>query len=212
MAVEQERRDVADFDEISMEGMGVILLKQGEREELVIEADADLLPKLKSDVNAGRLELGLRNWFDFLSLISKPRICYMITVRSLRGVSISGSGNLQAGPIETDRLRLRISGSGEMFIENLQASDLELIFSGSGKAQVSGTVQRSELEISGSGEIKAEDLQTAETQVRISGSGSAKLRVQERLDVTISGSGEVRYHGQPTIRQRISGSGSVRSI
>ena len=212
MATMQERREVSDFDEILVEGTGDVLLKQGDREELVIEADETLLPRLKSEVQAGRLELGLRHWYDFIFILPSPRITYHITVRSLRGVTISGSGKLQAGPLQTGLLRLKVSGSGEFELPELQASDLELAFSGSGKASLGGAVQRQEIEINGSAEVRAEDLSSQEARVRINGSGSVHLRVQQRLDVRISGSGEVLYHGQPAIEQHISGSGTIRAI
>jgi len=210
MAIIKERREVAGFDEILVEGTGDILLKQGETEELVIEADESLLPRLKSEVQGGRLELGLQHWYDFIFAIPNPRITYHITVRSLRGLTISGSGKLRSERLQTDRLRLKVSGSGELELPDLQAADYELDISGSGKARLGGAVQRQEIEISGSAEVRAEDLDSQETRVRISGSASIRLRVQQRLAVRISGSGEVLYHGQPAIEQRISGSGTIR--
>jgi hypothetical protein len=212
MAVLQERREVSGFDEIHLEGSGDILLVQGETEELVIEADEALLPKLKSEVNNGRLVLGLRHWYDTLLAVATPRVHYRITVRSLRGASISGSGSLSAGRLQTDRLRLKVSGSAGFDLADLQATDLELDFSGSGKANLKGTAQRQEIDISGSGEVHADELDSQEARVHISGSGRVRLRVQERLDVRISGSGEVRYHGQPKVEQRISGSGSIQAV
>jgi hypothetical protein len=212
MAVIQERREVANFDEIHLAMAGEIFLKQGETEELVIEADSDLLPKLKSEVHAGRLELGLLHWYDFLSLLPVPTLRYHVTVKNIRGVIISGSGKVEAGKVHTDHLRLKASGSAEFHVNDLQAGDLEVIFSGSGKANIAGSVRRQELEISGSGELNAEELASQEARVRISGSGSALMSVQERLDVSISGSGKVRYHGQPQIVHHISGSGSIQAF
>jgi hypothetical protein len=212
MATIQERREVSEFDEILVEGTGDLFLEQGETNSLVIEADEELLPKLKSEVNAGRLELGLRHWYDFLALLVTPHIRYTVTVSSLRGVTISGAGKLRTGRIQADRLRLKINGSGDMEVTELQGSELDISISGSGKVRLNGSVQRQHIEISGSGDIFAEELASNETRVRISGSGSANLRVQERLDVDISGSGDVRYHGQPKVSPRISGSGRVRSF
>jgi hypothetical protein len=212
MTIVQERREVSGFDEIQMEGTGELILTQGEEEGLVIEADGQMLPKLKSDVNAGRLELGLRHWYDLLSLIGATPIRYTVTVRSLRGVTISGAGTLQSGAVQAERLRLRINGSGEMNLAALSGGELDISIAGSGKVQVGGSVQRQEIDISGSGDILAEDLACQEASVRISGSGSARLRVDQRLTVNISGSGDVCYFGHPQIQQRISGSGSVRSL
>jgi hypothetical protein len=212
MTITQERREVSGFDEVQVDMSGDIFLKQGDTEELIIEADSDLLPRLKSEVNVGRLELGLEHWYDFMFLIPNPTVRYYITMKNIHGIFIAGLGKLETEHIHTDRIRLKISGSGEFHIADLQAADLEINFSGSGKANLAGSVKRQELDVSGSGEYRAEDLDSLETRVRISGSASARIRVQQRLEVSISGSGEVRYHGQPEIEHRISGSGSIRAF
>lgn len=62
MGVIQELRDVSGFDEILFETSGEIFLKQGETEEHKIEADSELLPRLRSEVKNGRLEIRLQQW------------------------------------------------------------------------------------------------------------------------------------------------------
>lgn len=212
MAVVQERREVSGFDEVSLEGNGTITLEQGEQDGLVIETDADLLPKIKSEVVDGRLRLGFKSWLDHLTQMGHPPIQYWVTMKQVHGVSISGSGKLHIGLIETDRMRLKVSGSGEINIADLHAADLETSFSGNGQATISGAVQTQEVRISGSGGLNGESLECQEARVRISGSGTIRLRASQRLEVHISGSGDVRYAGQPSIVQHISGSGSVTSL
>ena len=212
MTIVQERREVAGFDEVLLEGSGTITIEQGEQDGLVIETEADLLPKLKSEVAEGRLRLGLKSWLDIFMHFSHPPVHYYVTMREVHGVFISGSGKLRAGRIETDRLRLKISGSGEMTVSELRAGDLEVSFSGSGKAVVGGAVETQTVRISGAGEVRAEDLECAEVRVHISGSGTVRVRAANSLDVHISGSGDIGYIGQPKISQHISGAGSVKEI
>lgn len=212
MAVKQERREVANFDEVVLEGSGIITLEQGEGEGLVIEADESLLPKIKSEVVDGRLRLGMKSWLDYLTLIGRPTIHYQVIIRQVHGVSISGSGKLEAGRLETDHLRLRVSGAADMKVTDLRSNDLETSYSGSGKASLSGAVQTHDIRISGSSEINAEEMGCKDARVRISGSGAVRVQASEKLDVHITGSGDVRYGGQPVITHHISGSGSVRTL
>lgn len=213
MALIKENRVVADFDEIRAELNGEVYISQGESESLVIEADEEIMPRLKSEVIAGRLELGLRSWFDIFSLVTHPTIRYWVTVKNLRGAALSGSGKVIVnGPLAAERLRLKLSGSGEFQVPQLETGNLEIDFSGSGKAEIAGKASRIDLGISGSGNMRAEDLECQDARVRISGSSSVRLNVQTRLEVNISGSGEVRYRGQPAIEHRISGSGSIRPL
>ena len=212
MAITQERREVAGFDQIRLEGSGIIALSQGEQDSLVIETEASLLPKIKSVVRDGRLELGFQHWYDHLLQAGHPTIHYIITVRQIHGIQISGSGKLEAGHMETDRLGLKVSGAGDLQIKDLQAADVDISFSGTGKAGLSGAVESLEVKVSGSGDLSAEDLPCQDANVSISGSGSIRLNVSQQLEVHISGSGEVRYKGQPNIQHHISGVGTIRPI
>ena len=83
-----EERDVKDFYRVRWTGYGELVIQQGDRESLTIETDPDLLPKIVSEVEYGKLELGRGGtWRDQLnfafetSLTRKP-IYYRLTVRS----------------------------------------------------------------------------------------------------------------------------------
>ncbi len=212
MAIIQERREVSDFDEVHLEGSGTIILEQGEQDGLIIEADENLLPRIKSEVVEGRLRLGFKSWLDYLTHAGHPPIHYRVTMRQVHGVSVSGSGRLQAGPIQTDRMRLKVSGAGDLALPELHASDLETSLSGTAKVTVGGAVQRQEISISGSGELNADQLACEEVRIRISGSGKVCVQAAQKLDVGISGAGDVRYIGQPRISHHISGSGKIQAI
>lgn len=212
MAVKQERREVSGFDEVQLEGMGVITLQQGEQDSLIIEADAEILPRLKSEVHGGRLELGFKHWYDHMNQVTRPDVHYYITMKQVHGISISGSGELQAGKIETDTLHLRVSGSGDFNVEDLRAQNLEVRFSGTGKAHLGGAAAHQEIHISGSGDLDAAGLDSQSALVRISGSGKVLLQVSQTLEAHISGSGEIGYRGHPSVSPHISGIGRVHSL
>ncbi len=193
MAIVKELREVQDFEEVAMEGHGDLIIVQGDAETLEIEADEELLPKLKTEVRGRRLVLGYRNWWDWLTPPwGGPPIHYTVTMKTVRGVVISGSGTVTAGEIRTDDLRLEMSGSGRGTIDRLDAETLGMRVSGSGRLEVGGgQVREQEITISGSGSLHAEELISEEADVRISGSGNIRLHAEKTLNVHISGSGEV---------------------
>lgn len=212
MTIAKETRSVQDFDEVVVEGHGELVLAQGDQETLEIEADADLLPKIKSEVKDGRLILGLQHWWDHLLPPWGP-ITYRLTMKTVRGIAAAGSGTVTAGEIRTDRCRLALSGSGKAALAGLTAETAELHISGSGRIEVAGgEVGRQAITISGSGHLDASDLACAAADVHISGSGNVALQARETLAVHISGSGDVRYRGQPTVTQHVSGSGRIKQI
>jgi hypothetical protein len=187
--VVSEKRDVHDFDSVRMSGSGTLMLEQTGSESLVIEAEDNILPLLTSEVRDRRLVLGLRPGASYRS---SRKVVYHLTMRDLKGIEVSGSGDVQGTAIKTESLTLQGSGSFDM--------------------RLAGRADRLQLDISGSGEHQGEDLESREATVRISGSGDATVKVTDRLDAVVSGSGNVVYVGNPTLTQRVTGSGSVRRL
>jgi hypothetical protein len=185
--VVSESRAVQGIDQVSLSGSGELTITQGGAEALTIEAEDNILPLLRSDVSSGRLNLGGKNNASFSA--TQP-IRYRLTVKSLHGVLVSGSGDATAAQLRTDRFTVDISGSGAL--------------------TVAGSADLQTVTISGSGSYTAPDFATKETQVTISGSGHAVVKASDRLDATVSGSGEAQYVGAPQVTTHISGSGSVR--
>jgi hypothetical protein len=208
----QEQRPVSGFDKVHLEGAGNVSLAQGDQDQLIIEAESSILPKLRSEVEDGCLELGFKHWTDYILMADPPKIHYIITMRQVHGISISGSANVESSPVNTDQLALKVSGAGNIQIPALTTQQLNTSFSGSGKASLAGKADQIDIRISGSGSLNAEELSSQDTQVHISGSGDVRLAVAHQLAVHISGTGSVRYHGAPMIKQHISGAGSVRPI
>lgn len=203
----REAREVRGFDAINLGGSGAVFITQTGEESLTIEADDNVLPLLTSAVHGHTLELGTQRGTNIT--MHRP-IRYDITVKSLRGLVISGSGTVEVSPLTTETLAITISGSGKIDATGLAAEALEATISGSGSVSLAGQTARQDLTISGSGAYHAADLASGAARVRVSGAGSAALTVHETLDVRISGSGSISYSGQPAVSKSISGSGSIR--
>jgi hypothetical protein len=134
-----------------------------------------------------------------------------ISVRTLEGVAISGSGDVSGqGRWVAESFYADISGSGDVGLE-VETGELTCDISGSGSMQLSGQARDFTASISGSGKINAFEVQAKNVSVKISGSGDSRVSASESLDAKISGSGDVYYRGRPQINTRISGSGSLKS-
>ncbi|MDQ4143260.1 MAG: DUF2807 domain-containing protein [Actinomycetota bacterium] len=182
-----EAREVSDFDRVVLRGSGRLLIEQTGTESLSVEAEDNILPLVTSEVSGRVLELGLRPGSRIRS--ARP-IVYRLTMKDLHGIEVSGSGDVSASAVSTDRLAVRGSGSSDMTFD--------------------GRADRLEVEISGSGTYNGERLESREATVDISGSGDATVAVSDRLQAAVSGSGNVTYLGEPVVTRRISGSGSIR--
>ncbi len=198
-----ESRDVSGFDEIVLMTSGDVNVEVTGSESLEIDAEDNIISLLTSEVVDGRLELGSSDAFS-----TTRRITYTITAAELVGVTVMGSGDVDASRVDTDFFEATVTGSGDLKL-SLACSRLEATVTGSGNINPSGTCADLEVTISGSGKFNGDDLEAATAAVTVSGSGNAEVNVADALDVRISGSGDVRYSGDPSVTQDVSGSGGV---
>ncbi|MCU0664016.1 MAG: DUF2807 domain-containing protein [Myxococcota bacterium] len=225
-------RAVNGFSRIALCGQGQLILVQGETDAVKIEADDNLLPDIVSEAQAGTLKIGLGCSGAMKNYRPSRRPTYYVTLKTVQGLSVSGSGSLTAAALNADALELqvsgsgdlnvgalnsnttevRISGSGEIALAALVARALRTDISGSGTVKVAGKVPAQQITISGSGTYAAPDAMGQTATVRISGSGESTVWATESLEAIISGSGTLRYYGQPRLTQTNSGSPTIEAL
>jgi hypothetical protein len=182
-----EPRTVSGFSAVSLSGTGQLVIEQTGVESLTITADDNLLPDIRSDVQGNTLELGPK---AATGLSPTRDIVFHLTVKTLDGLTVSGSGRADAKGIKPDRLVIAISGSGSVAAQ--------------------GTAGDLDVNVSGSGEYQGGSLASKRATINVSGSGGATVAASETLDANVSGSGTVEYLGDPRVTEHVSGSGSVR--
>ena len=205
--LKSESRPVSGFTEVALSTVGTLTIEQTGTESLTIEGDDNIVPLITTVVQNNRLEI--RHDPGNESFTTNQPLAYRLTVKDLRAIRVSGSGDAQSSGLQAQDLTVEVSGSGGVRLDNLQAQALTVNIAGSGSATLSGTVPKQTVTIGGSGNYGGAALPTTDTAITISGSGSATVRVSGTLKATVSGSGTVTYLGSPTVQQQISGSGRV---
>jgi len=203
-----ENREISEFDRIELEVNAEVILQQGEEQEVVVEAQQNILSVLETDVKNGKLEID----FDGHHVRRHSDIKIYITVPDITSLKVAGSGSIRgADDFEVTDLDLNISGSGKIDFGVKGANSIDTDISGSGDLYLNGDVIRHQANISGSGKIKAYDLVTTNADMEITGSGTTEVYVTDKLKAKISGSGKVRYKGNPSVEVNVSGSGKVEN-
>jgi hypothetical protein len=221
--------DVANIDSVSLEGIGNVYIEQGDTESLSIEAEDNIMPLLVTRVNGNELVLTTQPNQNINP--TKP-VVYNLTVKDLNALSLKGSGNITAEPIQSDKMDLSLQGSGNIKLKELNAGDLSMELDGSGNIdidqlttgtirssvngsgdiQLAGTADSQDISFSGSGNYRAGDLESDSVQVDIPGSSDITVWVNKDLKANIDGSGTIRYYGKPTVNQTGNGSGKLISM
>lgn len=204
-----EDREVSGFEKIELDGSGEIIITQGDDESLRIETDDNIMEHVKAEVKGDTLELGFKSGFGS---ISPTRLTFYVGVSDLTGLSVSGSGDVEADRIDTGSLETSVSGSGAVRITELISGSIEVSISGSGRVEFAGGADDQDISISGSGEFDGGGLCGRSVKVKVSGSGDATICAEESLDADISGSGSIGYYGTPSVNMSGSGSGEIESL
>ncbi len=180
-----EVRDVGEFSRIVIESSSDVKVRAGETQRVEVFAEDDDIGYVVTEVRGSTLYVSVekkRHRFHGANL--------EISVKTLDGIVIDGSGDVTATNIASDNFSVEIDGSGDVDIE--------------------GSCSTLTIDVDGSGDINSKNLHCADATVGINGSGDVDVFASQSLYLEINGSGDVTVYGDPAkFRPRISGSGSL---
>ncbi len=211
------------FTGIRIQGPYDVYVTQGDGESVKMDAPAEILPRIITEVKAGVLNIqnkhdnwgwGERSWWSERSWWhTHKRIAVYITAKNLDDISISGSAAIFFWDgITASSLNLSLSGSGK--IEGkIDSKTVRANMSGSGRILLTGSAASSDVTISGSGNFSARGLVTANSSVHVSGSGHAEVNAGETVDASVHGSAHISYTGNAkVVNSSKSGSGAISRL
>jgi hypothetical protein len=211
----KEERAVSNFHRVRMQDFGVLDIRQGDQELLIVETDEDTMSKIYTEVQDGELILRIgRGFLERLGVglqtsLTRPRLRYHLTVKELSGLTVAGFGRVEIGDLTAGSFSVRLAGGGDIAFSSLTADSVDVELSGAGQVEIQGKVKEQRVSLSGAGRYAAGKLESQRASVTMSGAGNASVWASEDLDVTLSGVGSVEYYGNPTVKQRTSGLGSI---
>ena len=204
----KETRKVSSFDGIDVSGAFDIILRQGATEDVTVEADANLLPLIRTKVVGGTLNIETTEPVHHVTVMK-----VYVTVKDLKRIDVSGAVDINTeGRITVPELSIDASGASDSKME-IAVQKLKLNCSGASKMRFSGTAIDVDMDLSGASDIFAYEMPAENYDIEISGAGNAELNVSKRIRAEISGAGSVKYKGSPTdIDQSVSGAGSIKKV
>ena len=206
-----ETREVSNFDRVQLQGIGELTIIQGETESLTIEAESNIVRRIKTGVWGSTLTIEFVGG-GFGDVIPTEPILYTLTMKDISGVQLSGAGRIYSTNIATRYLDLDVSGVGDVIIDSLEADDLQVDLTGAGSIDLAGNTRDQKVNLSSVGNYSAGGLESSNAWINLSGAGTATVWVTEELDVNISGVGSVDFYGNPDVTQNISGLGRLNNL
>ena len=124
--VQLETRGVSGFSRIEVSGLAEVTLRQGQTEAVSVEAPAQMLPRIRTEVRDRTLIVTIseqRRWWDWFGATGPgrtPRIT--VDLISIEQVESAGAIKLVADALRTESLRIDSSGASSIKIADLQAN------------------------------------------------------------------------------------------
>jgi hypothetical protein len=228
--VVQESREVSGFDRVELATIGTLIIENGARTSLTVEAEDNLLQYIQTRVQGGKLLIDVEQG---ASITPTRPIRYRLTISDLREITLSSSGDAEAPSmqaqefdiqihssgslamdgIDADRVGITVTSSGNVDLDVVSASQLSIDIESSGDVTIGGgSADEQDITISSSGNYEARDVQSIRVEARLSSSGSATVRVSEVLRGRLTSSGSLNYVGNPQLDVETTSSGDVNRI
>jgi hypothetical protein len=179
-----QTRELDAFTRVENRDSVDVRLHVGGPQRVRVLAGEKVIDDVQTEVHGDTLEVS----FDRDGL-GGSAVTVEANVPRLTGVTVKGSGDVDAEGVDADAFEVRSEGSADIGVE--------------------GTVRRLDLDLDGSGDADLAGLQASEAHVSVDGSGDADINAARRLAAEVQGSGDIRYHGDPVVAQQRDGSGDI---
>ena len=183
-ALTSETREVGSFDGIEAGGGVHLEISLGEPLSVAVEAQANLLPILETEVRSGTLHIGGRESYT-----------------ATRPVTVT---------IVTPTLeRVNVSGGVIAMLDGLEAGTLAIEFDGGAQVTASGSADRLDLNGSGGAQAHLGDVAAGRVEVELSGGATADVNASDSVRGSASGGAILNVDGGATVEVETSGGAQV---
>ena len=169
-----EERVLPEFDELSIANAFKVKLTCGEAQKVVISADDNLLPYIKTEMEGSKLKI-----YSKETLVPVAGLDITISVQNLRGISCAGAVKLDAGGISAETFTLKVAGACTV---NLAGEVVDFNINGAGAAK-----------------LDSEDFLAENVKIKMAGACKASIFATKTIDVNVAGAVKVTYSGKPAI-------------
>ena len=193
-------KDVAiqPFDQLEASGVFNVVLTQGSKESLKIEAEDNLQPLFEVKNEGSKLVVDMKKDSHFNS---KKKMTVYITFKNLKSMDLKMVGNVSStGNLNFGDLSLANKSVGSVDLA-LNAQKLDINNKSVGNLKLSGKAENAVIRSNSVGSIKASDLLVQTMDIDNDGVGSAEVNAVKELKVKDSFLGKVKNAGSATAKR-----------
>lgn len=226
---------VKDFSEFVAGGGTQVEITQDGTEYLRIEADEEIMKRVKVDQTGKRVSVWVKNDNSFFNWFGHGdgQVRVVLKVKHLAYLELSGGARAKVGDLQEDKLEVSNSGAANAQFSNINATYFRLGLSGAANARINSinsqeqdldlsgaanveiksesNTQSLKADVSGASNLRAKMLTAKVARVDASGASHIELTATDELDASASGASSVNYYGNPKARTDSSGASHINA-
>lgn len=226
---------VKDFSEFVAGGGTSVEITQDGTEYLRVEADAEVMKRVKVDQTGKRVSVWVKsdnnffNWFGH----DEGQVRVVLNVKHLEYLELSGGAQAKVGSLQEDKFAVSNSGAASAEFSSINAGQLHVGLSGASNARINSVnsqehdydlsgaanleikgqsnAQSLSADVSGASNLRAKLLTANKAKVEASGASHIELTVTEELIAEASGASSINYYGNPKATTDSSGASHINA-
>lgn len=189
---------VQSFDQLDVNGVFSVLLSQGTKEEVKIEAEDNLQPLFEVKNEGSKLIITMKK---DMNIHNKKKMKVYITFKKLKSLDLKTVGNVSSEQnLNFDDLKIDNKSVGSLDLK-LTAQSLDIDNKSVGDVILSGKADNVVIKNKSVGSIQAAGFVVQKMDIDNNGIGSAEVNAEKELKVKDSFLGKVSNKGAATIRR-----------
>jgi Putative auto-transporter adhesin, head GIN domain len=189
---------VTSFDQLDVNGVFNLILTQGNKEELKIEADDNLQSLFEVKNDGSKLTIGMKK---DVNINGKIKMKVYITFKNLKSMALQTVGNVTSeANMSFNDLDIHNKSVGNIDL-NLTTQNLNMENKSVGNVKLNGKADNVTIKNKGVGSIQAGSFVVQKMDIDNSGIGSAEVNAEKELKVKDSFLGKVSNKGSATAKR-----------
>lgn len=201
-----EKRTVQSFTGVNVGGGFDVEIRKGATDEVMIEADDNIIKDIETSVVAGQLKIRYERNINLHDVHMK----IYITAREINNIKASASADVVVKDqlSSTQKVSLQ-SSSGATIKAAIDAPEVVANASSGADLILNGKTKSLVADASSGASIKASDLMSENTIAETSSGATAHVHASVSLKASASSGGDITYRGAATVSKKESSGGSV---
>lgn len=190
---------VKSFDELNASGVFNLLLSQGDKESLKIEADDNLMDLFIIENEGSTLTIKMKKNSNFNS---KKQLKVYVTFKTLKSMDLGMVGGTSSDEkLKFTALKLKNQSVGSVSL-NMTLQTLNMENQSVGSVKLEGSAENAIVKNNSVGSINAGNFVVQKMDIENNGVGSATVNAEKELKYSDSFLGKVSNRGNATVKKK----------